>query len=218
MQEKGSPLYQLFILALSIYVLIIVSAETFYVFDSEISLVLQRIDLAICMFFLCDFFLNLYRAESKREYLRWGWIDLLSSIPMVDPLRWGRLARVVRIVRVLRSLKSLRVIVGAIKKSRFETLSLLVVLSTFITYTVSAALILEMERDYGGSIDTANEALQWAFLNIMNAKISITQAQSQGGMIVTIVLNKLGLLLFAYINAVLIAWLIKNKSSDLVQK
>ena len=34
-----------------------------------------------------------------QEQAGWGWLDLLSSIPMVDALRWGRLARVLRIIR-----------------------------------------------------------------------------------------------------------------------
>ena len=35
------------------------------------------------------------RARDRRRYfVTWGWIDLLSSIPTVDALRWGRIARV----------------------------------------------------------------------------------------------------------------------------
>lgn len=211
MREKGSALYQLFLLTLSIYVLIVVFAETFLVNDPEIALLLQRIDLCICLVFLADFFVNLYKAESKLEYMKWGWIDLISSIPLLDPLRWGRLARVVRILRFFRTIKSLKLLISSIISSKFQSLTLVVLLITFVSFTACAALIMEFEKNYAGGINTANDALWWAFLNVMNAKVSITQAQSTGGIIATVVLNKIGLLLFAYFNAIMIAWLIKKK-------
>lgn len=212
MKEKGSAVYQLFLLALSVYVLVVVFSETFLITDPEILLLLQRIDICICLVFLGDFFFNLYSAKDKLSYMKWGWIDLLSSIPLIDPFRWGRLARIVRILRFFRTVKSLKLLVSSIQTSKFQSLTLIVLLTTFVAYTVCASLILELERGHQGSIDTANEALWWAFLNVMNAKVSITQAQSTGGMLATVVLNKIGLLLFAYFNAIIIAWLVQKRS------
>ncbi len=100
----------------------------------------------------------------------------------------------------------------SIQASKFQSLTLVVILITFVAYTVCASLILELESGYEGGRNTANKALWWAFLNIMNAKVSITQAQSTGGMAATVVLNKIGLLLFAYFNAMIIAWLIQKES------
>ena len=211
MKEKGSAVYQLFLLALSIYVLIVVFAETFLVTDPEVSLLLQRVDLSICVVFLIDFFVNFYKAESKLKYMKWGWIDLVSSIPLLAPLRWGRLARVVRILRFFRTIKSLKLLISSILSSKFQSLTLVVLLITFVSFTACASLIMEFEKNSVGGISTANEALWWAFLNIMNAKVSISQAQSTGGIIATVILNKIGLLLFAYFNAIMIAWLIKKR-------
>lgn len=213
MQENQSPIYQLFLLVLSIYVLCIVFIETFIITDVEISLILQKIDLFICMVFLSDFFINLYHAKNKLAYLKWGWIDLLSSIPLVDPLRWGRLARIVRILRFLRTTKSLKILLTSIQNSKFQSLTLIVLLVSFVAFTLCAALILEFERNYSDGINTANEALRWALLNVLNAKIPITQVQSSEGIIATIVLNKIGYLLFAYINAIIIAWLIQKRTT-----
>ena len=186
-------------------------AETFLVTDPEVSLLLQRVDLSICVVFLIDFFVNFYKAESKLKYMKWGWIDLVSSIPLLDPLRWGRLARVVRILRFFRTIKSLKLLISSILSSKFQSLTLVVLLITFVSFTACASLIMEFEKNSVGGISTANEALWWAFLNIMNAKVSISQAQSTGGIIATVILNKIGLLLFAYFNAIMIAWLIKKR-------
>lgn len=59
MREKGSAVYELFLLVLSVYVLCIVFVETFIISDPEISSVLQKIDLVICFIFIGDFFISL---------------------------------------------------------------------------------------------------------------------------------------------------------------
>lgn len=210
--DRGSAIYQLTMLALSVYVLLVLLLEM-WISDHEVKELLQYIDLAVCAVFLMDFFLNLYKAERKLEYLRWGWIDLISSIPILDPLRWGRLARVVRILRYLRAVRSFRVLYRGILASRFESLTLVVLLIVFFSFTVCTAVILDSERDDPNSqIKTAEQALWWSFLNVMNAKTAIDQTATNSAAIATIVLNKVGLLVFAYINSLFIAWLLGAKN------
>jgi len=211
MKEKGSPLYQIVLLFLSVYVLGAILVEAFLVSDTEIKQVLQYIDLFVCMFFLLDFFVNFTLAKSKLEFMKWGWLDLVASIPAIDPLRWGRVSKVIRIVRYLRALKSVKILVGSLHASKYETLSLCVFLVVFLTFTLSAGFILEFEKEYHSQISTAEGALWWAFLNLLNAKSSITMAQSSEGVAATILLNKVGLLLFAYLNSMLVAWLVTKR-------
>ncbi|MEM0965121.1 MAG: ion transporter [Verrucomicrobiota bacterium] len=211
MKDKGNAAYQLTLLALSIYVLVVLFLDAFVVSNPQIRSVFQYIDLAVCLVFLADFFVNLFSARNKLGYLKWGWIDLLSSIPLVDPLRWGRISRIVRILRFLRSIKSTKVLLNQLQKSRYQSVTFAVILITFVTYTVCSALILEFESRADGAIQSAKNALWLSFLNIMNAKVAITQAQTTGGMIITVLLNKTGLLLFAYFNAMIFAWLIGRR-------
>ncbi|MGB3585837.1 MAG: ion transporter [Tunicatimonas sp.] len=218
MRENKSALYQILLLFLSIYVLGMLVVESFFITDAETKRVIQQIDLIICLIFLTDFGVNFYRAESKKEFMKWGWVDLISSIPAVDPLRWGRLSRVVRIVRFLRSIKSARILFNTIEQSRIQSLSLIIFLFTFITFSLSASLIIEFERGYSSNIFTAPEALWWATLNVLNAKVSIAQAQSPGGIIATVVLNKIGLLLFAYFNGLILAFLIEKRKERKTDK
>ena len=212
-REKGGAAYQFFLLGLSIYVLAILLIESFVVANPETKVLLQYVDLSICLIFLADFFVNLYKAPSKLGYLKWGWIDFVASIPMIDPLRWGRISRLVRILRFFRAIKSLRLLAQTLYRSKYESLTLTVLLVVFFSYTSCAGLILEFEQEVGGTINTASEALWWAFLNILNAKVAIDEAQSTGGVIITVVLNKVGLLVFAYANAMIIAWLLDNKKN-----
>ena len=141
------PAWQLCMLVLSIYALASLSLESLVVTDPEIASVLITVDLLICAVFFADFLILFFTAQSKRSYMmRWGWVDLVSSIPMIDPLRWGRLARVVRILTILRAIKSIRVIGDSVKASPFETLSVMTFVIVFVSFSVSAGLILEFER------------------------------------------------------------------------
>ena len=56
-------------------------------------------------------------------------------------------------------MKSLRILVANIRSSKLETLSWSVFLIVFTSFTLSAALILEYERGYDSSINTAEQAL-----------------------------------------------------------
>ncbi|WP_292439392.1 hypothetical protein [Methylophaga sp.] len=50
MREKGGAAYQLFMLALSIYVLIALFFQEFIITDTEVKLLLQYVDFAVCFF------------------------------------------------------------------------------------------------------------------------------------------------------------------------
>ncbi len=206
-----SPTYQLFMLIMSIYVLVVLFIDAFIIENPEVKELLQYIDFFVCLLFLADFFLNIFCTPDKKGYLKWGWLDFISSIPMIDPLRWARIPKIIRLFRALKAIKSIKEIISTIKESRFESLTLIVLIVTFMTFTIAACLILEFESGTSSSIQTAKDAIWWSFLNVINAKVSISEAQSKGGVIVTVVLNKLGLLLFAYFNAVIIAWLLGKK-------
>jgi hypothetical protein len=79
--NDAPDLLQLVSLVLSIYVLVALAVETVVKLTPEMSQLLDQIDFAICLFFLFDFFLRLYKAKSKLQFLKWGWIDFISSIP-----------------------------------------------------------------------------------------------------------------------------------------
>ena len=63
-------------------------------------------DNAICVVFLIDFFGNLFRAPTKKEYFigQRGWLDLLGSIPTLGTFKFTALFRLARsYVRARRS-------------------------------------------------------------------------------------------------------------------
>ena len=75
-QQNGSPQYQVFMLALCIYVLAALAVEAVLKPDEQTRRLLAYADTALCVVFLADFGWSLYRAENRTRYfLTWGWVD-----------------------------------------------------------------------------------------------------------------------------------------------
>ena len=101
------------------WALVVLATETFFQWSESTRTILTYADDGVCVLFLADFLYNVATAKDRWRYLyTWGWIDLLSSIPSVDALRWGRTARAMRILRVLRGVKSARVMADFIAGGR----------------------------------------------------------------------------------------------------
>ena len=161
-----SSAYQLFILGLSIYVIGALTAQTLFRLDSETVKILDYVDASICFVFLADFARSLVLAEEKWRYMaRWGWLDLASSIPTVDLLRWGRGARIFRIIRVLRALRATRTLSTSLVTHRAGSAFWGTALLAILLVVFGSLAILHLESG-SGNIDSAGDALWWAFVTV----------------------------------------------------
>jgi voltage-gated potassium channel len=84
--------------------------------DSELSRLLDDLDLGVCLMFLADFVRSVIRAPDRWRYLRgWGIFDLISAIPVMAVGQGlggvARGLRLVRLIRVLRAIRSVRILV-----------------------------------------------------------------------------------------------------------
>ncbi|MSR01804.1 MAG: ion transporter [Gemmatimonadetes bacterium] len=104
--------------------------------DPEITRVLEHADTAVAVVFLVDFVITFLRAPSKRRYFfTWGWLDLLSSIPLTPVLRLGRLGRILRLVRLAQSIKAIRIVSDTFLAHRGQSTVVAALLLTFLVVT-----------------------------------------------------------------------------------
>jgi voltage-gated potassium channel len=131
-------------------------------------------DNAICVIFLLDFFGNLSRAPTKRDYFigRRGWLDLLGSIPSLGffkytaLLRLARLSRLARITRLLRG-QNKRELIDDVVTHRGEYAAFVSVMAAMIVLVVCSVLVLQFEsRAADANITTGGDALWWALVTI----------------------------------------------------
>ena len=158
--------FQLVILALSAYVLLALLVEVTVPLKPETRELLGHIDDAICVIFMADFVVRLVKARDRRRFLRWGWIDALSSIPTIDALRWGRLIRIIRIFRLLRAFRSTRLLINYFFRNRAQGTFATVALISITLTIFSAIAILNLENVPESNIKTAADALWWSFVTI----------------------------------------------------
>jgi voltage-gated potassium channel len=211
------PLYQLFMLALCILALAGIVAQHAFRRDPEIEAVFDAADFVICIAFALDFFVSLWSAPNRLRYLvTWGWLDLLSSIPMVDPMRWGRLARIARITRLLRSIRAARVLSTAILSKRRQSTLLIAMLLALVLITASSTAILHFENANESNIKTADNALWWAFATITTVGYGEYYPVTAEGRIVAAILMTAGVGLFGAFSAALAAWFLvpENEATD----
>lgn len=207
--EKNSlsPL-NIIVLVLSIYVLAALLVDTFFKLSVEVSRVLDLVDNCICVFFLIEFCIRFYQADNKLKFMKWGWIDLISSIPTFDFIRAGRALRLIRLLRVLRAFRSTRHLVNHIYKNKtqgaFSTVSVIAVLMVIF----SAIAILQVEDDPNSNIKTAEDAIWWAYVTITTVGYGDKFPVTTEGRIIAAALMTLGVGLFGTFTGFLASWFV----------
>lgn len=202
--------YQIFMLALCLFALLALAAQATIQLEPESVDVLQYADVVVCLFFFGDFLYSLWRAPSRTRYfVTWGWLDLLSSIPAINVARLGRLARVFRIFRVLRGLRASRLLAEVILERRAESTFLAATLVAVLLLVFASVSVLEFESHANSNIQTAEDALWWAFVTITTVGYGDRVPVTSEGRVVAAILMTAGVGLFGTFSGFLAAWFLK---------
>lgn len=208
--ERGHEVnysYQLFMLVLSLYALALLGVDVLFRLDPEVQHIIQYSDLVVCLVFFADFLRSLYRAPSRwRYFYTWGWLDFLSSIPMVDALRVGRLARILRIIRVLRGIRATKLVASFLIERRAQSVLLAALLVSLLVLVFASISVLHFERGADGNIKGADDALWWAFVTMTTVgygdKFPVT---TEGRMVATLLMTA-GVGLFGTLSGLIAGW------------
>lgn len=210
-KQEGLNVFQILIIILSIYVLVALFLDTILVLPAETSNLLTIVDNAICIIFLIDFGIRYRKAESKLQFMKWGWIDLISSIPMLDILRAGRLFRLVRLFRILRAVRSTKILIyHAFKNRKQGTFSAVAVISLLLVIFSSIA-ILNIENDPASNIKTAEDALWWSFVTITTVGYGDKYPVTTEGRLIAAILMTAGVGLFGTFTGFVASWFMEDK-------
>jgi voltage-gated potassium channel len=207
--------YQLFALALCLWALLALGATSFLKLSETTREILQFTDTAVCAIFFFDFLNSLIRAERRWHYLAtWGWIDLLSSIPVVDSLRWGRAARLMRILRVLRGVKSARTLAHFVASRRAESGSLASILLALLLIVAGSIAVLEFEVPAGGNIASAEDAMWWAVSTMTTVGYGDRYPITSEKRIVAIFLMAAGVGVFGTLSGLAASWFLSPVAEE----
>jgi voltage-gated potassium channel len=200
------------VMLLTLYVLGALVIDTFYQLPEETTKLLNYFDYAICCFFFVEFVYRFRLAENKVKFMQWGWIDLLSSIPMVDFLRAGRLLRLIRLFRIVRAFKSTKQLLNHIFKNKAEGALNSVVSISILLVIFSAIAILEVETNANGNIKTAEDAIWWSYSTLFNAGYGDVYPVTTEGRVIAMILMVFGIGLLGTLTAYIASIFVKDRA------
>jgi voltage-gated potassium channel len=209
----------LLILVLSVYVLVALLVDTFFKLPVEVSRILNMADNVICFVFLFDFGIRFYKAEQKLKFMKWGWIDLISSIPTFDFMRAGRMLRLIRLLRILRAFRSTKHLVHHIFKRRTQGTLTAAAIIAILMIIFSSLAILQVEDDPNSNIKTAEDAIWWSYVTITTVGYGDRYPVTTEGRIIAAFLMTVGVGLFGTFTAYLASWFVgETKKEDDIEK
>jgi voltage-gated potassium channel len=212
--ENKIGLLNMLVLVLSVYVLGSLLIDTFFKLPPETSKLLNYIDNLVCVFFFIEFIIRFKKSENKLQFMKWGWIDLLSSIPMLDCFRVGRSMRLLRLLRVLKAFRSTKNLVNHIFANKvngaFASISTIAILLVIF----SALAILQVETDPNSNIKTAEDAIWWSYVTVTTVGYGDKFPVTTEGRIIASVLMTAGVGLFGTFTAFVSSWFLAEKKEE----
>ncbi|HRC33302.1 MAG TPA: ion transporter, partial [Bacteroidia bacterium] len=173
-------------------------------------------DNIICGIFLIDFIIRFKRAENKLHFMKWGWIDLISSIPMLDFFRAGRALRLIRLLRILRAFRSTKHLVQHLFKSRTQGTFSAALIIAMLMVIFSSIAILQVETDPNSNIRNAEDAIWWAFVTITTVGYGDKFPITTEGRIIAALLMTVGVGLFGTFTGFVATWFIAHPQTNIL--
>jgi voltage-gated potassium channel len=208
--------YQIFVLALSVWAIGALAVSAAIPQGTAGHTFLEYADVLVCGLFLVDFTVTLAMSKNRWRYLAtWGWLDLLSSIPMLPAARLGRFARIFRVVRVIRGIRATRLMASLVLQHRAENTFLAAALvAILLTITCGAAMLhFEVHAD-NSNIKSAEDAVWWALVTITTVGYGDRFPVTTEGRLIAVVLMFAGVGLFGTFSAFLASWFIGGMEQE----
>lgn len=202
--------FQLSVLLLSIFVVLSLIVEVIFKVPSEIIEILIYVDFIICLVFLIDFIQQLRSASSKLEYMKWGWLDLISCIPLME---LNQYARLIRILRLIKAIKTISILSHAINENKSSSSFHFMVFISLMMMTFCSIYVLYLERQAtGANILTASDAFWWTFVTITTVGYGDLYPVTLEGRIVAMILITTGVGLFGSFTAMIASWVFDSNN------
>ncbi len=201
-------------IALSFFILISNLIELIFKLTLEMMTAFEYIDNIICIVFLFDFTFRFIKSENKWHFMKWGWIDLLSSIPNINFMRIGRVVRLIRVIRIIRSIKTTTPFLQHVFKNKIQGTLTSVTIISFFMIMISSILILHYETAPNSNIKTAEDAFWFSYSTITTVGYGDIYPVTTEGRIIAIILMTVGVGLFGTFTAYVSSWFVKANQKE----
>ena len=198
LQERLKP-WDWSVLVVSVISLILVILETVVTLHPDTLSRFAFIDRSACVIFVVDVLVRWRRMDWSRKYWKWGWLDVLASIPLDNAFRALQAIRIYRFVRLARSIYKFKgVTTGTTLNDKILGLPGI----ALVMILFSATLIIEVERDAPNAlIKTGGDSLWWALSTVTTVGYGDIYPVTREGKFVAAGLMIVGVIFFSSISA-----------------
>lgn len=199
---------------LSVFVLTALLVDALYELPPEEHNLIIMLDHAICAFFLAEFIRDFYRAPNKLKFMKWGWIDLLSSIPNLEIFREGRLIRIIRIIRIFRAFKDTAQLIQYLFANKAKGTFGSALIFAIMAWIFASIAILIVEQHPDSNIKTAGDALWWGYVTITTVGYGDRFPVTPEGRIIAAALMTVGVGLFGTLTGYLASMFVGKSDAE----
>jgi voltage-gated potassium channel len=211
------PGVQLTILILSIVVLGFLSIDVMFPLPGEVSRLVQWLDHLACAVFFTDFCVRFHQAPRKLQFMKWGWLDLIASIPNIEALRIARLVRIIRVIRMLRAVRVSYRMLSLVVRDRPGNAFASVLLTVFLLVTFASLGSLLLEHGPESNIRSAEDAIWWSMTTITTVGYGDHFPTTIQGRLLAMGVMLCGVGLFGTLSGLVSSWLVGSNRRESVQ-
>lgn len=211
--DKTTPHHQseltwlnLAITALSMYVVVAILFDMMFDLDPRISKLIQFTDNIICLFFFIEFIYRITTSTDRWGYLKWGWLDLVSSIPMVQSLRFARVLRIIRFIRIIRAFMGANSFIQHFFRNKAQGTLYSVAIIALLVVMLGSMSILQVENAPDSNIKTPGDALWWSYVTIMTVGYGDKYPVTPEGRIIGAIMMTVGVVLVSTMAGYVASW------------
>ena len=202
MLKKGIyGVLHIIIIALSLFLVISISVDTFKGIPFYTQSSYMKIQLWICIWFLFDFILEFFLAKHKLRYLRTHFIFLLIAIPYQNIIAYygwtfsPELTYLLRFIPLLRGGYALAIVVGWLTYNKASSLFVSYLTMLLATVYFSSLAFFVFEHKVNPLVKEYGDALWWAFMDVTTVGSNIV-AMTPTGRVLSVLLAALGMMMF----------------------
>lgn len=189
------------IILLSLVLVVSISADTFNNLSFITQGVYLKIQLWICVFFLFDFFFELFIDDNKIEYFKKHFIFLLISIPYLNIIDYYQvilppeLSYIIRFMPLIRGGYAMALVVNWYTKNKVSSMLFTYIIFLITTVYLTSLFFFMLEHHVNSQVNNYGDSLWWAFMNVTTVGANI-YAVTPIGKVLTVLLAGLGMMLF----------------------
>lgn len=177
------------------------------------------VQLAVCILFLCDFFVRWAAAGHKGCFFGRNILFFLISIPYLNILDWSGAnlprywAMLIGVMPLMRAFLALYVVVRWLVDNKIRQLFTAYIFTVVVFTYISALVFYDYEILVNDKLHGFGNALWWAWMNVTTVGAEIF-AVTAIGKVITILLPTLGMMMFPIFTTYILQEYTHKKESD----